>query len=232
METLNYKYNKNNITKFLKNCSFCKEYGDIDNIELNKNSKVISAKDDYLLIASIGSLVEGYSIYIPKEHYNSFANLPQKELTKVRININRLRSVMSKVYNSKVIVAEHGTGNDVNVSSSSIYHAHLHLIPIENTKDFYPIFHKTGGRPIKIGNISELSEFEGESYIYLSLDEETHLIWTNTEKFIKQYIRWACAKVVGIESKYDWKIYPFEDNIKKTVKKLKPIFVNSTRIRP
>ena len=64
-------------------------------------------------------------------------------------------------------------------------------------------------------------DYGDDSYLMLSPKPGNYLIWESRRDFPRQMIRRTAAKVLGIEEFYNWRQYPFAENMYNTVLKLK-----------
>jgi len=145
-----------------------------------------------------------------------------EELLNAQKEIDKCKSVISKAFSKNVIVAEHGSSSESELGANSIFHAHIHIIPIQNPIDVFNLYYEQGGKPLVYKEFSSITNHKNSSYLYLSLEDGKHLIWTNSEKFSRQFVRKVCAEIYQLPEYYNWKKYPFSENIDRSVTKLKP----------
>lgn len=69
---------------------------------------------------------EGHTLVIPKKHYNSIFDIPQKELNKVMAVVKKLSIVYRKIFDNCDINIINSNG--VN-AQQDIPHFHVHIIP-------------------------------------------------------------------------------------------------------
>lgn len=193
----------------MKKCVFC-------NLDFSKvENTIIEETEDFLVLPTVGAITEGYVLIIPKEHVNSMCEL--KEHNKLNCLIEKYREIFKKVFGKYPIVFEHGTGRlDSNSSSSSVTHAHIHVVD-HNYKDERKI--------IKELNLKEVSEEEffknkGKSYIsYISPNGVRYI--THNFSAVSQQMRIYIADDLQLKEEYNWRKFCFNENIEKTIKKLK-----------
>jgi diadenosine tetraphosphate (Ap4A) HIT family hydrolase len=99
-----------------------------------KSGKVISlenlpilVEDNYFSLASIGALVNGWVLIIPKEHICSMKIIYERDDFIGFVN-QMLKRIWTH-YNSPVIAFEHGPNKMNSQTSCGTDHAHLHLVP-------------------------------------------------------------------------------------------------------
>ena len=104
-------------------CVFC-------NIDKSKlENTIIDESDNFVVLPTIGALVDGYLMIISKKHINSMSGLEEKERVEYEFLIEKYRNKFKNIYNKFPIVFEHGSPiNDSNMKASSVIHAHILLI--------------------------------------------------------------------------------------------------------
>ena len=184
-------------------CKFCNIF---------KND-VLHKKELFLnVIPDLGSIIEGYLLIITKEHFYSMAELKQEQLHELHILINLLSEMAIEIYGIMPIIFEHGSppfGMNV-VSQSSICHAHMHLVPFELNNSC---------RIIKEADMylfNGIDKYKKMSYIYYKTSKKENYITTN-QNLPRQYMRRKVAIEVNKNDEWDWREYPFIDNVQKTI---------------
>lgn len=106
------------------NCRFCNivvgkyQYAEID--------QPFASSDAFVAMASIGALIEGWSLIIPKEHQLSMRNVYDKP--EFADFVGTVISLLVKQYGS-LIAFEHGSNKEGSITACGTDHAHLHLVP-------------------------------------------------------------------------------------------------------
>ena len=104
-------------------CVFC-------NIDKSKlENTIIDESDSFVVLPTIGALVDGYLMIISKRHINSMAELEEKERAEYEFLIEKYRNKFKNIYNKFPIVFEHGSPiNNSDMKASSVIHAHTHIV--------------------------------------------------------------------------------------------------------
>ena len=129
----------------------------------------------------------------------------------------------SKVYNSEVLVFEHGPRLNCYKGGGCLDHMHFHLVPTDvNLKNFLkPLFNLE-----EIKNFSRLREIyqnKKSSYLFFeNQDKEKYLIEVDIP-LPSQYLRQVISTSRG-KKDWDWRIYPDDETFDKTLKRLKGEF--------
>lgn len=186
------------------NCPFC-------NIDKNQiYNTILEETKNFIIMPTLGSLVEGYILIITKKHLNNMES--QKNKKEYQDLLEKYRNLFKKIYGKYPIIFEHGTISKNN-TSSSIVHAHTHIVNhnFENEKE---IISTLNLKEIKI------TKKENKSYILYYSPNGTKYITYNF-KPESQLMRLSIAKDLKIEEKYNWKNDYFIENVKKTINKIK-----------
>lgn len=199
-------------------CAFCKEFDE----ERTEESRIIWENRDFLLLPTIGCLRPGYCLLMPVDHVMSFAKLSEATLSESECLIEKHRSTLKGVF-GKTIIAEHGPGSYCRKGASCCDHAHLHLIPVQDQlRKVCRIYEEIGGPPTVLKSFTSIKDYADDPYLLLSPEVGVYWVWTNTDDFRSQFVRWVVARVSGIEEQYDWRKCSFTENMKNTQRLLAP----------
>ena len=175
----------------------------------------------FVATASIGALVEGWTLIIPKDHQFSmkyFYNDPEfTDFT--RHVIKRLN-----IEYGRLIVFEHGANREGSITSCGTNHAHLHLVPFKDSLTQELLDSGLKWINSRVCDIFEKTE-EAEYLFYTEIGiEET---WNNPSGYlhilsepISQYFRRLIAFKLGHTGTSDYKQFPYIETAQKTRKKL------------
>ena len=191
-------------------CPFCKfDENDISNT-------IIEETENFTILPSKGSLCEGYLLIIPKQHIFSINELLDSQKIDLLNLIKKYRQIFYKTYNKYPIVFEHGSSTIQASSSSSITHAHLHIVN-HNFKNEEQIINELNLNKVSLNNFFN---FQNQPYIsYITPNMDFYI--TYNFKPISQQMRIFIAKDLNLISEYNWRTSNFENNIKNTIKKFK-----------
>jgi len=212
-------------------CDFCDEFtgGTLNAFSIlygdSIASRVILSSDNFNVIPTIGQIVEGYVLIVPKLHVRSFADLPAGLRPELNYVLEVIRSA-SRVGYGTCVKFEHGARTDSS-GGCGVSHAHLHLVPVASSND--PI------DAIKRNNDFEIIEtfdqvFEASSgfpYLYY---EDTHSkkYLFKTEHIPSQYVRQLLARKLGCKS-WDWRSAKRETRLLRTIAQYSTLIKNQSR---
>ena len=104
------------------NCPFCQ----IDNTKIY--NQTIEETKNFLIKPTLGSLVPGYILVIPKKHVSSILNLDLELKKEYKSILDKYRCIFKKIYGIYPLIFEHGT-IDSNESTSQ---SSLEVTPNKN----------------------------------------------------------------------------------------------------
>lgn len=192
------------------NCVFC-------NIDKSRHENtIIDESKNFIVLPSIGALVDGYLMIVSKKHINSMSELKEKERIEYELLIEKYRNKFKKIYNKFPIIFEHGSPiSNSNMKASSIIHAHTHIVNYKFI-DEKLVIKKLNLK--KVDNLNYLSR--KQNYIMYINQKNIFYISYNFEH-ISQMMRKIIAKELDYENKFDWKKEMFIENINSTIKRFK-----------
>jgi diadenosine tetraphosphate (Ap4A) HIT family hydrolase len=175
--------------------------------------------DNFAVIPSLGAIVEGWLLIIPKEHYISFGYLQSPQLfDELNQLISKIGDVVQKLY-GEYIIFENGTSCSNKLVGCGVDYAHIHIVPtkhnlIKTIENEFKVHYDWK----QIGNLSESIKYidNGIPYLYYENQQRKSFITTN-DNIPSQLFRKALAFNVDLPNEYDWKNYPFTENIHKTI---------------
>lgn len=209
-------------------CSFCSEFtpeSELDFFEEQNllihnvlkgsslSSRIIFENEYFVVIPTIGCFIEGYCLICTKDHYYSFREFLNNSGKEVFERFLAEFSLVYKEVYGEFLLFEHGSYNKHMKGGGCSDHAHIHVIP---SKDiiFDP---KASGFE---GSSQELwfNEIDGE-YLYFRQSGNSFL---NQQAIIEsQFLRRIFANILGVADFWDWRKYPFVENMQVTYRKLK-----------
>lgn len=149
---------------------------------------------------------------MPKQHFLCFGELDAKLLTELDEVLQKITAYVWEKSKDKCIIFEHGTRNLEQLTSTSIMHAHIHVIPVKNgLVPFLPDYCELR----KIRGFSDLVQ-ESDNYLFLRDLDGTNYIVKN-DNYPSQFFRTIACKSIGIPKYWDWHKYPFKENMNITL---------------
>ncbi len=194
----------------MNNCPFCNP----DNNDIVNT--IIDSTENFLVLPSKGSLCDGYIMLVPKRHILSMCELTDSEKPELLEIIGKYRQKFKNIYGKYPIFFEHGTGRDSSKSSSSIVHAHIHIVnhKFTNEESIIKELNLQPSTPV------DFLKNKNTSYIsYISNDFNFYI--THNFQSTSQQMRIYISKDLGHEDKFNWRECNFDSNIISTITNFK-----------
>ncbi len=192
--------------------------------ENKKYNKPILESENFLVIPSLGSLVEGWLLIVPKKFYLNFSQLPEPDFQELEILFSRLGEYFLPIFQKdQFVVFEHGPTLENSVAGCGVDYAHLHWIPIHfdllkgvntflNLDYIWQVIPSLKG----IGD----NNLNNEDYLYLRDQKGVHHL-TCQKEIPSQTFRKVIAHYLNTPESFDWKLNFGMENIQSVYDKLK-----------
>jgi diadenosine tetraphosphate (Ap4A) HIT family hydrolase len=198
-------------------CEFCDEFaGGISNsfsTLYGNTGRIILSSENFNVIPTIGQIVDGYLLIVPKAHYRALADLPTGLREELKALMRVFHAASEAGYGTHVMF-EHGTRTSSS-GGCGIAHAHMHIVPLAQLNDPIEIMKCT--YPFKIiESFEQIAEEPfGSSYLYYE-DTSLKKHVFQTDYLPSQYVRRLVARAVGSED-WDWRDAKQEKRLADTI---------------
>jgi ATP adenylyltransferase len=128
------------------------------------NSRMLFRSSSYFVVPSVGALVRGHVLLVPKSHYYSVGEIPEPELREFEFLVSRVRTIILNTFGS-CSAFEHGCVQGSGKGGACIDHAHLHLLPFPT--DLGSQISRNFGPGVDIQSYSDLRQFVNKRVSYL-----------------------------------------------------------------
>jgi len=198
-----------------RHCEFCDEFSGgtrnsfAEHYHDEQGGRTILETNGFKVVPSLGQIVRGYLLLIPRDHYCALADLPAELLWELEQLKKMLVGSLRSKYGDYVLF-EHGARTE-NSGGCGISHAHLHAVPLSAEKDLLQTL-RASFRHQQISGISGLRGIPtGCSYLYYEdVRGDCHVFYPT---FLpSQYMRRLIAERLGVEN-WDWRIRGREDSV-------------------
>ncbi len=208
-------------------CAFCAEiarhatpnlfYDELG--EAVGDSYVLDETRDYVVMPSIGALVPGYCLILPKAHVRSVGHLAGDKLGMLIDLLDDVATQLVGRFGDRVVFYEHGpVAHDVQAGSCAD-HAHVHVVPVPNTVNLTQAFRRDFAVR-SIDRVECLRQQVARSEPYLLLGERgRHMLVSGAVGVVSQYFRRQLAAQLGKGEEWDWVLYPQADNVRATIER-------------
>lgn len=178
----------------------------------------------FVALPTVGALVEGWLLVIPKTPALSFARLSPAQLSELGEFLDEIVPAIESAY-GPVSVFEHGPAITNSSVGCGVDYAHLHLVPtrcnlLAGAREIAP-----NVRWDQIKSFNEIQNYASlaDDYWFLKQNYRSDLCHLGRCEYgnpISQLFRRVIANHLGRSSTFDWKDESGEANINATVKKL------------
>jgi ATP adenylyltransferase len=173
---------------------------------------------NFVVLPSLGALVEGWLLLVPKKHFICMGELPDSVANEMQEVKHVLCSVLQQYY-GQVSAFEHGPSRPNCMIGCGVDHAHLHIVPIAfDLLSAVAPFLPEDVRWSEAGQKECRAAFSrGEDYLYLEQPIGAGHIATY-KGFDSQLFRRAIAMQIGALNQFNWREYPQLSNVSATIK--------------
>ena len=158
----------------------------------------------------------GYLLLVTHRHFDNFSLAPDES----QREFNYLFSMIERLFLSEfgeVTIFEHGSVGDQQKAGGCINHAHVHFLArnIDLCGDLRQQF-----RPIEIPNVGSSTRHLPPlktPYLYVKQRDEEARAFFVDRPLVTQFLRQKVASKIGMSEYWDYKLYPFNENVMKTI---------------
>jgi len=183
--------------------------------------EILYETPNFYVVTAVGCFVENYIMIVSKLHLVSMCYIEDCVKGELIELINKFKNVFWKKYGFWPVVFEHGASNcDTNKGGCCVLHAHVHMVP-HKLNNWQEIVKK-----LELTKIDKYDYFFNIAYnkpylFFVNNDDEIFLRILVDSVIPSQIIRRWIAKDLKMAEKWDWRQYPFDENIVATVESMK-----------
>ena len=197
----------------MSDCIFCK----IPNSgsHMLKDAKLYWDSDFYI-VPALGCIVPGYVMLVSKRHANSMRSFGKDTRDNIKKAIEKLSDLYMRKYGFYPVIFEHGSAENDTSSGASITHAHMHIVPCK-----FNLMAEMQ-KQLELEEVSAIdamiAESSNHSYmLFINNDRKTYMNIAPKKKYPSQIMRQWIARNENISTEWDWKRFPFYENILNTI---------------
>jgi diadenosine tetraphosphate (Ap4A) HIT family hydrolase len=200
---------------FDEGCVFCRMKIDRD-LAGDPTNEILYSGDFHYVICGLGALVPGYVLLVTHWHFDNFSAVPGEshaEFISLFTNIERL--FLAEF--GEVTIFEHGAIGESHKAGGCINHAHVHFIArnvdlcCELRQEFRPLVIADGRSSTR--HLPRLQT----PYLYVKQKDEEAQAFLVDRPLATQFLRQKVASKIKMDQYWDYKLYPFEANIMRTI---------------
>ncbi len=190
----------------------------------NPEDEIIEESENFYAKAALGHFVFGYTLIITKEHFPSFAHLPEHQFPELEAFRDKIRDKLHNICQHGISMMEHGAINRCQRAGSCIDHAHLHLMPL--SVDLYPILSERFSFD-ELTSAGEVRRFKDEQIPYLYYQREGLRGYgvKLSQDVPSQLLRRIACQALGQPELWDWRNRPLRDPLQRFTSEYKRLAV-------
>ena len=201
-------------------CRFCNIFEGIYSYDGIDNP--FASNDQFIAIASIGAIVEGWSLIIPKKHQFSMKHCYND--SEFKNLVEKVIPLMVEKYGN-LIAFEHGSNQEGSATACGTNHAHLHLVPFRDEGLLSEL--KKSNMKWDACTAFEIAEKTGDNEYLFYYDLKKNMNWNNPIGYLhilqqptSQFFRHLIASRLDCPEVSNYREFPFLENAKETRKTL------------
>jgi ATP adenylyltransferase len=182
---------------------------------------------NFVVLPSLGALVDGWVLVVPKEHRISMGALPVELRGEAEEITRRARLLLRRQYRKPIVAFEHGPSVENHGTGCGVDHAHLHLLPLGCDLFAYVRPFVPAGQQWRACDWEDLSKAHAQGLDYLFLQSEARQpLMAVAHDFGSQVFRKAVASFLRMESEFSWREYPRVETVARTIGTLNEALAN------
>jgi diadenosine tetraphosphate (Ap4A) HIT family hydrolase len=201
-------------------CDFCTEFASDSAstfariYEHDPESRILRRSSEFVVLPSLGQIVEGYLLVVPTKHRAALGDLPALHVDELTVLCAFVRATIESEYGPCVFY-EHGTRSEKS-GGCGIYHAHLHAVPLSRAMDPVDLL-KSKFSTRALTNLGEIrQQTQGlPSYLFYQ-DSLGNSYVFDTGNLPSQYMRKLLANRIG-NPQWDWRTAGKEERLLATL---------------
>ena len=171
--------------------------------------------------AGLGSIAPGYVLIVPRRHVTSIGMLSRGEIRHALEVARSTAAMVTEAFQRATVLVEHGSSGDARrAGRACIEHAHMHIFPVGfevDPKKFTP----ARSRRIPAWHELAIASSTDRNYYYCMSGQEMEGYFLEDPKVESQFARRIWARHLGNPDMWDWAAFPFYENCRVTVMKLR-----------
>jgi len=196
-------------------CVFCRMKFDQD-LSSDPTNEVLYSGNFHYVICGLGAWVPGYVLLVTHSHFDNFSLVPDEAHTEFASLFASIERLFITEF-GEVTIFEHGAIGDEHKAGGCINHAHVHFLA--KSVDLYQEL-KQEFRPLAISNGGSLTRHLPRletPYLYVKQQDEEAQAFVVDRPIATQFLRQKVASKINMHQYWDYKLYPFERNVMRTI---------------
>lgn len=186
----------------------------------------IMESERFIVLPSIGSLVPGWCLILPRTHEQCTAALDQNAIDEIEALALRLAERLSKEFGNPVYWFEHGPVTEGSPVGCSVDHAHLHVLPlhfsiVDELPKSCPMY-SWAARDQHRFTLRHIRNLRKNDYI-IAGDMHGKYTFAEHQAFPSQVVRRIIASRTAAATEWNWREHPHLDNARATASRFRQI---------
>jgi hypothetical protein len=174
--------------------------------------------DHFVVLPSLGAMVEGWLLIVPKAHYMCMGAVPsvlEAEYFQLR---EYVRTHLESRYSKPVVLFEHGPSRMLKRTGCGVDHAHVHFVPFADDLIDLATPYLSKGSQWHVASPQSLRDAysAGLDYLYAEVPGRG-VVMTTAAEFGSQVFRRAIADSLHISEEYQWREFLRLETVAKTI---------------
>jgi diadenosine tetraphosphate (Ap4A) HIT family hydrolase len=180
-------------------------------------SYILDESEHFIVMPSVGALVPGYILIVPKVHFFSFVQIPATWHREASSLLSSWTARLEAAYGVRPFVFEHGMASALDRAGSCCDHAHLHVVPAPEQVDLFRFF-QGQFEPHPVSSLETWLETADAGRPYLILQgRNREVLVTEADRVVGQLFRRELARQLELGDTWDWVVFPYSTNIQRTI---------------
>lgn len=180
----------------------------------------IAESRHFVVLPSLGSLVEGWLLIFPKQHMTNLGLCDQVQLTELLELRERVKSMLGETFGIPIVEFEHGGACATSQVACGVSHAHLHLLPSR-----LPLMHIARSLFPELAwqsceDLQEIWRSEPKSDYLCIRTINGDAWWTESEGIPSQLFRRVIATAINDPDSWDWRSNAKIGTLERTIERL------------
>jgi ATP adenylyltransferase len=177
-------------------------------VESRPHDQPFLQSEDFFAIASIGALVEGWTLVCTKAHQlNAESQYQRAEFVEF---VRATAQLVRDQYGKSPVVFEHGVRCEGSLTGCGTDHAHVHVVPFDDSIERKI---RMSGDPWTMVSLEEVSRAtSGQEYLMYCgniLEAHPRTLVRRLSHPVSQFFRKVIAESLGAESECDYRKFPY-----------------------
>jgi ATP adenylyltransferase len=203
-------------------CRFCAEVVSTPTSSETPWNTPLYETANFLVLPSLGAIVEGWLLVLPKNHSLCLGSLDSALLEELKDLTDKLRPALSAAFSYKPTVFEHGPSHPKSVLGCGIDHAHLHLVPLEFKLSSSHRVQNLEWEGITDDLASLSASYQKGAEYLLLWEPDSQPVLSINPAAPSQFFRRAIAEVLLAPHQFDYRTHPFTERVLSTIARLRP----------